>query len=166
MHKHTCGDVRFRTCAYKHTHGHRTNTVHTRETIKVSLAKRNTLYVCSWICTIKSVHVCMSARFRKSVTGRFAHQLMCPIWKVCVNDGVCWAGWLCVPCVHVLAGMVTCFFLDQVPFLVAPPVLSALTILKSRVDGTHNPVRSLEVVGQGGPQSPLILAGPRRRLQK
>lgn len=98
MHKHTCGDVRFRTCTYKHTHGHRTNTVHTRETIKVSLAKRNTLYVCSWICTIKCVHVCMSARFRKRCNRTFCTSAYVPYLK-CVCEWWCvLTVWAMCPC--------------------------------------------------------------------
>lgn len=111
----------FRTCTYKHTHGHHANTLHTRETIKVSLAKRNTPYVCSWICTIKCVHVCVyKSMFSQKCNRTFCTWAYVPYLKrVCV----CVCEWWClftrmtlrVPRVHVLVGLVTWFFLDQTP---------------------------------------------------
>lgn len=139
---HTSRDARFHTCTYKHTHGRQcthTNTIHTRETIKVSLAKRNTLYVCSWICTIKCVCVCVCAwehMFLQKWNGTF----WTPVYVHCIN--VCMR-----VIVFVYEGVTVCAMCpcpcwnsDMLlsppgPVLNSPPVvLSAFTILCQETD--------------------------------
>lgn len=137
-------------CVSAHTY-----TVHTRETIKVSLAKRNTLYVRSWICTINSVCVCASVHVCKSLqkcNGTFCtwactHCInMCGCERWCLFTRVSLS---CImrPCPWQGSGMPLS---PPGPLLNSPPVvLSAFTFVCQDTDTRWCPEPTWPVSSQG-----------------